>query len=227
LDTLPDEELIARVRAGEKDLYEVLVRRYNERLYRVARAIVRNSEEAADIVQEALVRAFAQLGQFSGAARFSTWLTKIAIYEALSRLRRRARTTNLEITTDSDSQSVVEALESLGPSPEEQTLRTQALEMLEAAVDALPPALRSVFMMREIEEMSTRETAECLDISEEAVKIRLHRARKLLRRDIQSRVGVVSSQAFRFLGANCNRVLRAVMDRIQSGSGRGEADATT
>jgi RNA polymerase sigma-70 factor (ECF subfamily) len=159
LETLPDEELIARVRAGDKDLYEILVRRYNERLYRVARAIVRNSEEAADIVQETLVRAFAQLGQFSGAARFSTWLTKIAVYEALARLRQRARITDLEIATHSGSQSVVDALESLSPSPEEQTLRTQALEMLEAAVDALPPALRSVFMMREIEEMSTRETA--------------------------------------------------------------------
>ena len=227
MDTLPDEELIERVRAGDKDLYEILVRRYNERLYRVARAIVRNSEEAADIVQEALVRAFAQLGQFSGAAKFSTWLTKIAVYEALARLRRRARTTNLEISTDSGGQSIVEVLESLTPSPEQQTLRTQTLEILEAAVDALPPALRSVFMMREIEEMSTRETAECLDISEEAVKIRLHRARKLLRRDIQSRVGAVSSQAFRFLGASCNRALCAVMDRIQSGSGRGEADATT
>jgi len=177
-------------------------------------------------VQETLVRAFAQLGQFSGAARFSTWLTKIAAYEALARLRRGARTTNLG-TPDSGSQSVVDALEALSPSPEEQTLRTQALEMLEAAVDALPPALRSVFMMRDIEEMSTRETAECLDISEEAVKIRLHRARKLLRRDIQSRVGAVSSQAFRFLGARCNRVLSAVMDRIQSRSGGGEADATT
>ena len=226
MDNLPDEELIERVRAGDQDLYEILVRRYNERLYRVARAIVRNSEEAADIVQETLVRAFARLGQFSGAARFSTGLTKIAVYEALARLRRRARTTNLG-TPDSGSQSVVDALESLSPSPEEQTLRTQALEMLEAAVDALPPALRSVFMMREIEEMSTRETAECLDISEEAVKIRLHRARKLLRRDIQSRVGAVSSQAFRFLGARCNRVLCAVMDRIQSGSGGGEADAST
>ena len=199
MDTFPDEELVERVRAGEKDLYEILVRRYNQRLYRVAMAIVRNSEEAADIVQEALVRAFAQLGQFSGAAKFSTWLTKIAVYEALARLRQRARITDLEIATHSGSQSVVDALESLSPSPEEQTLRTQALEMLEAAVDALPPALRSVFMMREIEEMSTRETAECLDISEEAVKIRLHRARKVLRRDIQSRVGAVSSQAFRFL----------------------------
>ena len=210
MDTLPDEELIERVRAGDKDLYGILVRRYNERLYRVARAIVRNSEEAADIVQEALVRAFAQLGQFSGAAKFSTWLTKIAVYEALAR-----------------NQSFVEALESLTPNPEQQALQSQALEILEAAVDALPPALRSVFMMREIEEMSTRETAECLDISEEAVKIRLHRARKVLRRDIQSRVGAVSSQAFRFLGASCNRVLCAVMDRIRSGSGRGEADATT
>ena len=221
MDTLPDEELIERVRAGDKDLYEILVRRYNERLYRVARAIVRNSEEAADIVQEALVRAFAQLGQFSGAARFST------VYEALARLRQSARMIDSEITADTGNQSFVEALESLTPNPEQQALQSQALEILETAVEALPPALRSVFMMREIEEMSTRETAECLDISEEAVKIRLHRARKLLRRDIQLRVGAVSSQAFRFLGARCNQMLCAVMDRIQSDSVRGEADATT
>lgn len=112
--------------------------------------------------------------------------------------------------------SLIEALESSIPGPEQQAVATQALEILEATVNALPYGLRSVFMMREIEEMSTAETAECLGVSEEAVKIRLHRARKLLRRDLHSRVGAVSSQAFRFLGASCSRVVSAVMERIQS-----------
>jgi len=216
LDTVPDEKLIERVRAGEKGLYEILMRRYNERLYRVTRAIVRNSEEAADLVQEAFVRAYTHLDQFSGAARFSTWLTKIAVHEALAHLRQRARMTDSETTTDTGNRSFIEALESSIPGPEQQALATQTLEILEAAVDALPYRLRSVFMMREIEEMSTAETAECLGISEEAVKIRLHRARKLLRSDLHSRVGAVSSQAFRFLGASCDGVVSAVMERIQS-----------
>lgn len=105
MDTLPDELLVERVRAGEKGLYEVLMRRYNERLYRVTRAIVRNSQEAADVVQEAFVRAYTHLDQFSGAAKFSTWLTKIAVHEALTRLRQRARMTDSETTADTENQA--------------------------------------------------------------------------------------------------------------------------
>ena len=108
----------------------------------------------------------------------------------------------------------MESLESTIHNPEKQTFEKQVLELLEAAVDALPDNLRSVFLMREIEEMSTTETAECLGLSEAAVKIRLHRARKLLRRDLYLRVGAVSSQAFRFLGERCDRVIHAVMERI-------------
>ena len=170
----------------------------------------------AEVVQEAFVRAYTHLEQFSGAAKFSTWLTKIAVHEALARVRQRARMTDSEIATDTGNPSLIEALESSIPGPEQQALATQALEILEAAVDALPYGLRSVFMMREIEEMSTAETAECLGISEEAVKIRLHRARKVLRKDLHLRVGAVSSQAFRFFGASCSRVVSAVMERIQS-----------
>jgi RNA polymerase sigma-70 factor (ECF subfamily) len=138
LDTVPDEELVERVRAGDKGLYEVLVRRYNERLYRVTRAIVRTSQEAADAVQEAFVSAYTRLDQFSGAARFSTWVTMIAVHEALARLRQRARMTDSEITTDTGNPSLIEALESSIPGPGQQALATQALEILEAAADALP-----------------------------------------------------------------------------------------
>ena len=208
-----DGELVDRIRAGEIALYETLMRRYNQRLYRIVRVILRNPEEAEDVVQEAYVRAYTHLDQFVGAAKFSTWLTKIAIHEALARLRAR----NLMAGNDpaKENASLMENRECPIPNPEEQILGKQAQEILEAAVDALPGNLRSVFMMREIEEMSTAETAECLGLSESVVKIRLHRARKHLRRDLYLRVGAESGQAFRFLGERCDRMVSAVMERIR------------
>ena len=214
MDDLADSELIERIRAGKTALYETLMRRYNQRLYRIARVILRNPEEAEDVVQEAYVRAYTHLDQFAGAAKFSTWLTKIAIHEALARLRERSRMGEADSTKDTEKSGGMESLKSTIHNPEEQIFEKQVLELLEAAVEALPDNLRSVFVMREIEEMSTAETAECLGLSEAAVKIRLHRARKLLRRDLYLRVGAVSSQAFRFLGERCDRVIHAVMERI-------------
>ena len=214
MDDPADGELIEAIRAGETALYETLMRRYNQRLYRIARVILRNPEEAEDVVQEAYVRAYTHLDQFAGAAKFSTWLTKIAIHEALARLHKRSRMGEADSTKDTEKSGGIESLKSTSQNPEEQIFEKQVLELLEAAVEALPDNLRSVFLMREIEEMSTAETAECLGLSESAVKIRLHRARKLLRQNLYSRVGAVSSQAFRFLGERCDRVIHAVMERI-------------
>lgn len=214
MDDLADSELIEKIRAGKTALYETLMRRYNQRLYRIARVILRNPEEAEDVVQEAYVRAYTHLDQFAGAAKFSTWLTKIAIHEALARLHKRSRMGEADSTKDIGKSGGMENLKSTIHNPEEQIFEKQVLELLEAAVEALPDNLRSVFVMREIEEMSTAETAECLGLSEAAVKIRLHRARKVLRQDLYLRVGAVSSQAFRFLGERCDRVIHAVMERI-------------
>ena len=214
MDDLTDGELIEKIRAGKTALYESLMRRYNQRLYRIARVILRNPDEAEDVVQEAYVRAYTHLDQFAGAAKFSTWLTKIAIHEALARLHKRSRMGEADSTKDTEKSGGIESLKSTSQNPEEQIFEKQVLELLEAAVEALPDNLRSVFLMREIEEMSTAETAECLGLSESAVKIRLHRARKLLRQNLYSRVGAVSSQAFRFLGERCDRVIHAVMERI-------------
>jgi RNA polymerase sigma-70 factor (ECF subfamily) len=213
LDDPADGELIERIRAGQTALYETLMRRHNQRLYRIARTILRNPEEAEDVVQEAYVRAYTHLDQFAGAAKFSTWLTKIAVHEAWARLRKRSRMGGADPTKDTEKPSGMESLESTIHDPEEQTFEKQVLGLLETAVDALPDNLRSVFVMREIEEMTTAETAESLGLSEATVKVRLHRARKLLRRDLYVRVGAVSSQAFRFLGARCDRVIHAVMER--------------
>jgi RNA polymerase sigma-70 factor (ECF subfamily) len=212
---LGDEEIVERVRAGDTALYEVLMRRYNQRLFRIARAILRNDDEAEDVMQDAYVRAYASLHQFAGRAQFSTWLTKIAVNEATNRLRQRKRLEKVPVGPDREQHSM-EAVKSSDSDPEEQTLRNEAAFFLEQAVDALPEMYRSVFVLRDIENMSTNETASCLDLTEEAVKVRLLRARQTLRKELYTRAGATSSQAFQFLGVRCDRVVRRVFDRLSN-----------
>ena len=209
---MSDEEVVRRVRAGETALFEVIMRRYNQRLFRVTRSILGNDSEAEDVTQEAYVRAYMHLDQFEGRAQFSTWLTKIAVHEALARLRARHRF--IDINAQSGSVEDGMNLESKDPSPEQEVLNHTMRIVLETAVDRLPETYRSVFMLREVEGMSTAETAECLDLSEEAVKVRLHRARSLLRKHIHAQTGAATPAAFQFLGARCDRMVSAVLGRI-------------
>jgi RNA polymerase sigma-70 factor (ECF subfamily) len=209
---MSDEEVVSRVRAGETALFEVIMRRYNQRLFRVTRSILGNDGEAEDVTQEAYVRAYMHLDQFEGRAQFSTWLTKIAVHEALARLRARHRF--IDINAQSGSVEDGMNLESKDPSPEQEVLNHTMRIVLETAVDRLPETYRSVFMLREVEGMSTAETAECLDLSEEAVKVRLHRARSLLRKHIHAQTGAATPAAFQFLGARCDRMVSAVLGRI-------------
>jgi RNA polymerase sigma-70 factor (ECF subfamily) len=209
--SLSDEEVVQRVINGECALFEILMRRYNQRLFRVTRSIVNNDLEAEDIIQDAYVRAYEHLPQFEGRARFSTWLTKIAIYEAYARIRR----------VDYQKVDSISALEGQGMSfaaddrnPEQQIYDGELKMVLEKAFDKLPDDYRSVFMLREVEKLSTAETAECLDISEENVKTRLHRARAVLRREIYALVGTEGNQAFQFLGSRCDRIVERVLQRI-------------
>jgi RNA polymerase sigma-70 factor, ECF subfamily len=213
-DMMSDEEVVKQVLAGEVALFEILMRRYNRRLYRVSRAILGDDSEAEDVMQDAYVRAYTHLNQFAGQARFSTWLTKIAVHEALARVRWRSRFVDIDSTpkTEGDSMSV---FISRTRDPEQQVLARELSAVLETAVDALPEIYRSVFMLRDIEEMSTAETAECLDISEEAVKTRLHRARALLREELYARIGIATASAFQFAGPRCDRVVLAVFERIK------------
>jgi RNA polymerase sigma-70 factor, ECF subfamily len=210
---LSDEEVVRRVREGDAPLFEVLMRRYNQRLYRVARAILRDDAEAEDVMQHAYVEGYLHIGQFAGRAAFSTWLTKIAVYEALARLRRRGK----ELLTDplpETGEDAMSTLRSPGPDPEQQALQGEARTLLEASIDALPAAYRSVFVLREVEGLSTAETAECLDVSQEVVKTRLHRARALLRDELVARAGVAASTAFSFHLSRCDRVVAAVFARL-------------
>ena len=203
---LTDEELVDRIRGGETALFELLMRRYNQRVYRVARAIVKDDAEAEDVTQDAYVRAFEHLGEFAGRARFATWLVRIAVYEALARARRRGRQGDIEDTMPS--------LASGTAGPEQRAADHELARMIRAAVDTLPPIYGSVFMLRDVEGLSTAETAASLEINEETVKTRLHRARALLRNHITARVGAGIRDAFEFAGTRCDRTVAAVMARI-------------
>jgi RNA polymerase sigma-70 factor, ECF subfamily len=211
LESWADEDVIARVMAGEKDLYEVIMRRYNQRLYRIARAILHQDDEAEDVVQDAYVRAYEHLEQFLGRARFATWLTKIAVHEALARVRKINRVQDLETMNPEEKQSTLTAP---AVSPEHQASRNEMGRFLEESILSLPDHYRVVLVMRDIEEMSTADTADALELSQENVKIRLHRARLLLREELMARAGASRGDAFPFLGARCDRMVQAVMERI-------------
>jgi RNA polymerase sigma-70 factor (ECF subfamily) len=211
--TISDDDLVSRVRAGETGLFEMLMRRYNQRLFRVIRSVVANDDQAEDVLQEAWVRAYEHLDQFAGRASFSTWVARIAFHEALARARKSRRWTPLE-NPEGEIMAEAERRQTTSETPEMQAERSQLGRMLQAAVDALPESYRSVFVLREVEQFSTTETAECLELSEEAVKTRLHRSRAMLRRDLESRLGPAISEAYAFLGARCDRIVMRVLERI-------------
>jgi RNA polymerase sigma-70 factor (ECF subfamily) len=217
-EALSDKGIVRRVRAGETRLFELLFRRHRQRVYRVARAILRDDAEAADVVQEAYLRAYTHLDQFAGRAAFSTWLTKIAIYLAWNRARLRGRQLEKR-AVPAGEESAAEGEIATGSDPEKQAYGKEVKTILEIATDALPDRYRSVFMMREIEEMSTAETAECLNLSQDIVKTRLHRARALLREKLHSSVGPQGAEAFRFGGSSCQRMWASLFLKMKSPTG--------
>lgn len=203
---IPDDEIVARVCAGETGLYEVLIRRYNQRLFRVARSILHSAEEAEDVMQDAYVRAFEHLSGFAGRAKFSTWLTKIAVYEALRRARGQARVDELD--------SILGTAAEKSADPEALAYRDEMRGALERAIHTLPDGYRTVLVMRLVEGLDVAETAEALDIGEEAVKTRLHRARGMLRKELHRYVGEALTEAFPFHLVRCDRVVAGVFARI-------------
>ena len=211
-----DEDIIRQVLEGNTAMFELLMRRYNERVYRAARAIVRDEQEAEDVMQQAYVNAFTHLRQFNGAARFSTWLTKIAINESLARLRRRKRYEPFD-----DERSNVEPFMSrnVPENPERQAFAGELRSLLEWAIDTLPDGMREVFVLREVEGLSTSEVAEALDVSDDVVKTRLSRGRAALRRVLLDRTGATAPDAFRFYRPRCDRVVAQVLAKIAGQSG--------
>lgn len=209
---LTDGEVIERVRAGEAELFEVLMRRYNQRVFRVARAVLPSDTEAEDLAQEAWVRAYEHLGEFAGRAAFSTWLIRIVLHEGWARARRERRFEEWKPEEEDGGKPMKQPAQA---GPEADALSGEIRTMLEAAVGSLPETYRTVFVLRDVEELSTAETAECLELSEEAVKTRLHRARASLRRELLALAGEQAREAFPFLGTRCDRMVARVLGRIR------------
>lgn len=213
LNTPSDHDLIARVRNGEGAAFEKLMRRYNQRIFRTARAVLRDEAEAEDVVQETFVRAFRHLEQFEERSSVGTWLTRIAVNEALSRLRRSQRFNVLDSETNQEEGGSY-SVESKQPGPEEQASSQELRSVLTAAIDSLSQELRTVFVLREIEGLSTLETSEALQLTSEAVRVRFHRARQALRRAVEKQVGNKVQGLFTFTGARCDRTVAQVFLKL-------------
>jgi RNA polymerase sigma-70 factor, ECF subfamily len=216
---LPDEAVVSHVLDGQVALFEILMRRHNERLFRAARAIVRDEAEAEDVMQEAYVNAYAHLRQFDGRASFATWLTRIAVNEAIGRARRRGRYDSFDSQDPAFERALVTRRGEGGPmssanNPERQAFAGEMKVILENAIDNLPDGLREVFMLRAVEGLSTAETATSLSLGEDVVKTRLSRARAALRRGLFDHVGAAAAQSFSFLRPRCDRVVASVLARI-------------
>ncbi len=216
LAALSDEEVAARVAAGDAPLFEILMRRHNQRLFRVARAILGDDAEAEDVMQEAYVRAYHDLGRFRGEARFATWLTKIAVHEALARGRKRRRLVAVPLASSGGGAPEGGPHEPAAPGadPEREAGNRELAAALSAAVEALHPPLRAVFVLRDVEGLSTEETAEALGITPENAKVRLHRARAALRRHLDERIGREVRRVYLFEAPRCDRVVEKVFARL-------------
>lgn len=208
-----DEQVVTRVLAGDTALYELLMRRHNQRLYRVARAILRDDAEAEDVMQDAYVRAYQSLATFEGRAKFSTWLTRIAVHEALARVRKRSRFQSLD-SSDSPHGDFMNSATSSDRSPEQRSYDHELSSVIEKAALSLQDEYRMVFMLRDVEGLSTEETAHCLNLTQENVKVRLHRAHAKLRKQLFAAFGANATHCFQFHAVRCNRVVNGVFKTL-------------
>jgi RNA polymerase sigma-70 factor, ECF subfamily len=205
---LDDAELVRRIRSGQTELFELVMRRYNQRLFRVLRSLLRDDAEAEDVLQDAYVRAYAHLGQLEQPERLASWLTHIAVHEAKARLRRRRRIADVK-------EAPLRAVPSPNGDPEQEALGKQLQQVLASAIDELPVGYRTVFVLRDVEGLSTQQVAEALHLSEQAVKMRLHRARGALREGLFERIGTAALPPFSFAGERCDRIVAGVLARLQ------------
>ncbi|PZV33393.1 RNA polymerase sigma factor [Mesorhizobium kowhaii] len=204
-------QLVRRALAREGDAFRTIIKTYNQRLYRIARGVVRNDSEAEDIVQEAYVRAFAHLDAFRGDSSLATWLSRIVINEALGRLRKRRRTVSMP---ENPQAEIIRFPLNPSDDPERTMAQRQILQLVERATDRLPDVYRTVFVARVIEGLSIEETADLLGVRPQTVKTRLHRARALVRKALDDQIGPVLLDAFPFAGRRCERLTSAVMRRL-------------
>lgn len=217
---LSDGELAQRIAAGDQQAMCVLMRRHNQALYRAARSILHDDGEAEDVVQETYVHAYQAMHSFRGEAKLSTWLTKIAINEALGRARKQRRRAEI-IKLDSGPEMQDDSLEPVvqqasSEPPESAALRAEVRRLIEGKIDQLPDAFRSVFVLRALEEMSVDETADCLDLPAATVRTRYFRAKGLLREALAREIDFNFETAFGCAGPRCDRIVAAVLTRLQA-----------
>jgi RNA polymerase sigma-70 factor (ECF subfamily) len=209
---MAEELLLRQVRSGDREAFREIMQRCNQRLFRVARAVVGNDDEAEDVVQEAYLRAFAGIADFRGGSSLATWLTAITLNEARGRLRLRRPTMDIDVMDNIRVIPFPGLAET--PDPEEEAARAGTRRLLEQAIDGLPEDFRIVFMLREIEGCSVEETAEQLDLNPQTVRTRLFRARQLLRAELEKTLSSGIAGVFPFLGARCTRITERVLERL-------------
>jgi RNA polymerase sigma-70 factor, ECF subfamily len=218
MDEVTDTELLRLAREADSTAFRSLIRRHDRYLYRIARSVLLDDEEAEDVVQETFVRAFTRLVDFRGDSSLSTWLTRIALNEALRRHRRRRRIVRLDdldsATGCSEMQFDKSTMTAADLDPERATAQHQIRSVLERAIDDLPDAFRTVYVMRDIEEATTEETASVLRIRPQTVKTRLHRARRKLRDALGEQIGSVLKDAFPFERDRCDRLVRRLINQV-------------
>jgi len=211
-ETMTEELLLHRVRGGDREAFRAIMQRCNQRLFRVARAVVGSDDEAEDVLQEAYLRAFAGIQQFRGESSLTTWLTAITLNEARGRLRLRRPTTDLDMMDDTRVIPFPGHAEALDP--EQEAARSGTRRLLERAIDGLPGEFRIVFMLREIEGCSVEETAAQLALNPQTVRTRLFRARQLLRAELEKTLSSGMMGVFPFLGPRCTRITERVLARL-------------
>jgi RNA polymerase sigma-70 factor (ECF subfamily) len=218
LDALDEAELVQLARRNNDHAFRAIMQRNNRRLYRVARSVLGDDSEAEDVVQEAYVRALGSLGTFRGDSSLTTWLTRITLNEALGRLRHRRPTVDLTVLDAEPAGSAnIIPFPTMQPDtdPERAAAQLQIRHLIEGAIDELPEAFRTVFVMREVEEMSVEETADFLNIEPATVKTRLHRARRLLRQALDHQLASTLTEAFPFDGKRCAQTTDKVLERLR------------
>ena len=216
--SLPESEMIRRIASGDRETFTSLMRRHNQKLYRTARSILRDDAEAEDAVQEAYLTAYRSLHGFRGDSALSTWLVRIVVNESLGRLRKRKRDAKvIRLGHGDDERDVLETTmdDALFEQPEGAALRAETRRLLEAKIDLLPEAFRTVFMLRAVEEMSVEETAAALGIPEPTVRSRFFRARGLLRESLAREIDIAVQDAFSFAGERCDRIVAGVLARLE------------
>ena len=203
----PDVEIVRRVVAGDTACFELLMRRHNQRVYRAIRAVLRRDDaEVEDAMQQTYLQAYDALAGFEGASSFGTWITRIALNVALGRVRQESRFAAAEARMREDGGGF--------EAPDDGASRRESMQLPERAIDRLPEAYRVVFTLREVEQLSTAETAQALGTTDENVKVRLHRARLALRDLVAAEVGEAAPRAFAFLAPRCDRVVASVLGSL-------------